>query len=39
MMGGGGKNRRLVRNWNHNSKGISTLMIKSYCDGIFAKFF
>jgi hypothetical protein len=25
---GGGKNPRLVRNWNHNSKGFSTLMIK-----------
>jgi hypothetical protein len=26
--GGGGKNPRLVRNWNHNSKGFSTLMVK-----------
>jgi hypothetical protein len=26
--GAGGKNPRLVRNWNHNSKGFSTLMVK-----------
>ncbi len=26
--GGGGKNPLLVRNWKHNSKGFSTLIIK-----------